>query len=146
MTLERVKGSPPAVGARREPDKYIGTTIDGRYIVESVLGEGGMGVVYKCRRKVFDRPAALKILRADLAKNPEVLERFYVEVMGFTVVHRIRFDEYGFSDDQMVVLRLKDDPKLVWALTLRGLTGTTTVEQRTDGREPDLPIVGEGAF
>lgn len=87
VTHQRVKDavppSAPASGeiapAGREPDKYIGTTIDGRYIVESILGEGGMGVVYKCKRKVFDRPAALKILRADLAKNSEVLERFVTE-------------------------------------------------------------------
>ncbi|MFO1078726.1 MAG: GspH/FimT family pseudopilin [Planctomycetota bacterium] len=60
--------------------------------------------------------------------------------------YRIRFDEYGFSDDQMVILKLKDDPKQVWALTIRGLTGQTSVEERTDGREPDLTGVGEGAF
>ncbi|GMV17787.1 MAG: hypothetical protein AMXMBFR56_60110 [Polyangiaceae bacterium] len=84
VTHERVKAQVPSSGAAgvpsgREPDKYIGTTIDGRYVVESVLGEGGMGVVYKCKRKVFDRPAALKILRADLAKNTEVLDRFVTE-------------------------------------------------------------------
>ena len=87
VTHERVRAQVPASGVElvgsppsgREPDKYIGTTIDGRYIVESMLGEGGMGVVYKCKRKVFDRPAALKILRADLAKNTEVLDRFVTE-------------------------------------------------------------------
>lgn len=99
VTLERVKGSPPAVGARREPDKYIGTTIDGRYIVESVLGEGGMGVVYKCRRKVFDRPAALKILRADLAKNPEVLERFVTEAKAASGIgNRHIVDVFDFGE------------------------------------------------
>src|SRR6185436_10092746 len=52
----------------RDADKYIGCTIDGRYVVESVLGEGGMGIVYKCRRRVFEKTVAVKILRSDLAK------------------------------------------------------------------------------
>ena len=30
-----------------------------------------------------------------VGRDPEVLERFYTETMGFTVVHRIRFDEFG---------------------------------------------------
>lgn len=38
-----------------------------------------------------------------VGRDAEVLERFYTEVMGFTVVHRIRFDEFG------TVLRLARD-------------------------------------
>jgi prepilin-type N-terminal cleavage/methylation domain-containing protein len=61
-------------------------------------------------------------------------------------VYRIEFDPHGFSSDQIVVLRMPNEPKLVWALTLRGLTGVVTVFESEEGQEPDLQYVEEGAF
>lgn len=61
-------------------------------------------------------------------------------------IYRLEFDAHGFSSDQLVVLRMPDEPKLVWALTLRGLTGAVTVFESEDGNEPELQFVQEGAF
>lgn len=61
-------------------------------------------------------------------------------------LYRIRFDEYGFSSDQVVVLRLEEEPDKVWSLALRGLTGVTTVEVSNEGEEPELNYVTEGSF
>ena len=60
-------------------DPLAGKTVDGRYRVEGVLGEGGMGKVYRVRHIALDRPFALKALRADLAREGDLAERFILE-------------------------------------------------------------------
>ena len=56
----------------------IGTQI-GNYRIVEKLGEGGMGVVYKGVDVFLDRTVAIKVLPPDLARNPELVERFRTE-------------------------------------------------------------------
>jgi serine/threonine-protein kinase len=60
-------------------DPLLGQTVDGRYKVMAVIGEGGMGTVYEVRHTTLDRRFALKVLRRDVAQDPELTARFIQE-------------------------------------------------------------------
>jgi predicted Ser/Thr protein kinase len=51
----------------------------GRYRIQRMLGQGGMGVVYLAYDTQLERPVALKVPRMDARDDPDLLERFYRE-------------------------------------------------------------------
>ena len=58
-----------------------GSVLGNRYHILELLGEGGMGAVYKARDNELDRIIALKVIRPELASNPEILQRFKQELI-----------------------------------------------------------------
>ena len=50
-----------------------------QYHIESLLGAGGMGAVYKGRQAALDRPVAIKLLPAEIAADPQFVARFQRE-------------------------------------------------------------------
>jgi serine/threonine-protein kinase len=52
-----------------------------RYHIEALLGEGGMGAVYRARDKELDRRVALKLLQPGLMANPDAVQRFKQELL-----------------------------------------------------------------
>jgi serine/threonine protein kinase len=56
-----------------------GTILDGRYEIIEPLAEGGMGAVFRVRRRLLGDEVALKIVRADFAREQDARERFLRE-------------------------------------------------------------------
>ncbi|WP_224362321.1 serine/threonine protein kinase [Hyalangium versicolor] len=54
----------------------LGQVLDGRYKIESVLGQGGMGMVFRATQTSVQRPVAVKTLNPALAAAPTFFERF----------------------------------------------------------------------
>jgi serine/threonine-protein kinase len=68
--------SQPSLLAIDEVD-LVGQNLNGTYIVESVIGEGGMGRVYQARHaRIASKKLAIKVLRPEFARNAEVIARF----------------------------------------------------------------------
>ena len=97
------EGTPPP-GAVRPPqaedENFFknGTVLAGRYEILSVLGEGGMGAVYKAKDRELNRTVALKVIRPELARNSAIVERFKHELrLSHQVTHKnvIRIYDLG---------------------------------------------------
>jgi tetratricopeptide (TPR) repeat protein/predicted Ser/Thr protein kinase len=78
-----------------------GAVLGERYEIVHLLGEGGMGAVYKARDRELDRFVALKLVRPELAANPAMIARFKRELLlSHQVTHKnvIRIYDLGDAD------------------------------------------------
>ncbi|HEX3821567.1 MAG TPA: hypothetical protein VHW45_14630, partial [Candidatus Sulfotelmatobacter sp.] len=83
------------------PALQLGDVLGGRYEILQLLGEGGMGAVYKAMGRELDRPVALKLIRPELASSPAMLARFKQELLlAHQVTHKnvIRIYDLGDAD------------------------------------------------
>lgn len=69
------------------PTSWIGCTLNGRYHIESLLGQGGMSTVYRATDPNLQRTVAVKIIHPNLTDNPQFVQRFEQEA---TAVARLR--------------------------------------------------------
>src|SRR6202051_540325 len=103
-----VDGTPPA-GLRIIPPADLNNQsflraraiLGRRYEILQLLGEGGMGSVYRARDREVNRVVALKVIRPELTGNPAILDRFKQElVLSHQVTHKnvIRIYDFGDAD------------------------------------------------
>jgi eukaryotic-like serine/threonine-protein kinase len=105
-------------------DPRIGTTLAGRYLIEEVIGEGGMATVYRATHKLIDRSCAVKIMSPQLARDKVVRERFRREAKAAQKLAHpniIEIFDHGDTDDgtSFLVMEMLRGEALV-DLTSRG--------------------------
>jgi eukaryotic-like serine/threonine-protein kinase len=79
-------------------DNLLGSIVDDRYEVLAVIGEGGMGRVYRVRHRRLGRSFALKALRLDLARESVLTERFIQEARAAAVLTHpnvVQINDFG---------------------------------------------------
>lgn len=90
------------VASRRSQDPYLGKTVAGRYRLETRLGEGGMGVVYRARHVLIDRICAIKLIRPDLRSETHLRAWMLREARAANRVdhaHIVQIHDVGETDD-----------------------------------------------
>lgn len=95
-----------ATGLHLQSDFAPGTVLGERFRIESILGIGGMGVVYRARDLSLDVPVALKLLRPELAHRGDVFERFRQELLLARQVsnpHVVRIHDLAQHDGRWLI-------------------------------------------
>lgn len=103
---DSLPASPASTGARALSGIYMkeailqpGDVIGSRYEILQLLGEGGMGAVYKALDREVERTVALKLIRPELASNPTILARFKQELLtAHQVTHKNVIRIYDISE------------------------------------------------
>jgi tetratricopeptide (TPR) repeat protein/predicted Ser/Thr protein kinase len=92
----------PRIQPRVQKNSFMlepGALLGQRYEVLQILGEGGMGAVYKARDVELNRMVALKVIRPDLAGNQAIIDRFKQELLLATqVTHKNVIRIYDLSE------------------------------------------------
>ncbi len=107
----------------------IGRIISGRFKISRLLGEGGMGVVYRALDMQVDRDVAIKLMRRECLSDKKFITRFRREIEVTTQFRHpstIRVYEHGETDDGR--------PYMVMEL----LTGESLSERLERGRIPEI--------
>jgi serine/threonine-protein kinase len=105
-----------------------GTVLADKYAIESILGRGGMGVVFRARHLHTDRPVAIKILRPDLSHDHTLGRRFVREAKAASSLRHpnvVEVLDLGIEEDGTVyqVLELLEGEPLSRVLEFKGSLG-----------------------
>jgi serine/threonine protein kinase len=114
--------------APRDPFQLAGTILEGRFVVERVVAEGGFGVVYYAHQATLERPIALKVLKTpaqfDEGQRKAFLAGFAAEAKTIArITHPSIVQVYDFG-----VSRMPSGAEAGW-MALEWLTGVTLEDE-----------------
>ena len=102
-----------------------GTIIAGRYLVERMIGQGGMGTVWAGRHVTLDQLVAIKFVHPKLAGSYEALRRFDTEAKAAARIksrHAVAVYDHGVSEggQPYIVMEYLEGESLEQAIGRRG--------------------------
>ena len=105
-------------------DNLIGRKLDGRYLIESLLGVGGMANVYKGRDVRTGNAIAVKVLKEEFLDNEELVRRFKNESKAISILDHpniVKVYDVSVTDQlQYIVMEYIDGITLKEYLKQRG--------------------------
>src|SRR5215471_13949898 len=92
---------------QQSDDTLIGRLLEGKYRIETELGRGGMGTVYRATNIAIERTVAIKVLNPELVSNQQAVERFRREARAAGRINHpnaIQVMDFGVTSDRIVFL------------------------------------------
>lgn len=107
-------------GTPGDPDRAeerIGRVLGGRYELRRLLGRGGMGLVYEALHITVGRSVAIKLLRHDLARSREAVNRFMREARAAAAIgneHIVEVFDFSYTEEgeAFIVMELLEGENL----------------------------------
>ena len=135
----------PETGTGLDGIPLPGEMVGGKFVVERVLGVGGMGVVVAARHVQLGQTVAIKFLRRSAATSPESVNRFLREArasVGLQSAHVVRVMDVGTLDDGLpfMVMEHLNGTDLGQSLEARGVL---PVEEAVDCLVQAMDAVAE---
>jgi serine/threonine-protein kinase len=93
-----------------QADDYVGKVVGKKYRVESLLGEGGMGKVYKAKQVALDKMVVLKVLRQSLQSDERTVARFQREAKAASRLkhaNSISVLDFGQAEDGSLYIAME---------------------------------------
>src|SRR6185369_12287184 len=88
-------------------NSIVGQTLDGKYLMESLLGMGGMGAVFRARHTFINNEVAIKIIHPKMAVSNDVVERFLREARAAAMIdhpNAIKVTDFGRDSDMLYLV------------------------------------------
>ncbi len=88
-------------------DPRIGTCLADKYLIESLIGRGGMGAVYKATHLELGEPLAVKFLLGELARSPDLRSRFRREAVALARLRHpgiVSVVDFGEQDGELYMV------------------------------------------
>jgi serine/threonine-protein kinase len=88
----------------------LGRTIAGKFAIESYLGGGAMGAVYKAKQLALDKTIAIKVMHREMAKDEKFVARFKREAKAASKLdhpNSLRMIDFGEEPDGLLYLAME---------------------------------------
>jgi serine/threonine-protein kinase len=101
-----------------EKDSLIGQMLGGRYLVQSLIGKGGMGAVYRAQNTLLNNQVAIKVLLPDRVVNAKMVLRLQKEARALIRLEHssiVRVFEFDIDEDLQrpyLVMKLEEGVSL----------------------------------
>ena len=95
---------------QQDVDPWIDQVVNGKFRIEALLGQGGMGKVYRAKHLTLDRPVVLKMLHPDFSTDPQVVARFQREARAASRLdhpNSIAVLDFGAAEDGTLFMAME---------------------------------------